>query len=79
MALLELKNLNKSFDIGSKFLFKKPENELHVIRDISLSIEEAECFVLVGESGCGKSTLAKLVSRILSLIQVKYILIMKIF
>ncbi|NQY79670.1 MAG: ATP-binding cassette domain-containing protein [Candidatus Caenarcaniphilales bacterium] len=65
MALLELKNLNKSFDLGSKFLFKKSDNLLHVVRDISLNIEEGECFVLVGESGCGKSTLAKLVCRIL--------------
>lgn len=65
MALLELKNLNKSFNLGSKFFFKKSDNLLHVVRDISLNIEEGECFVLVGESGCGKSTLAKLVCRIL--------------
>ena len=65
MALLELKNLNKKFDISANSFFAKEEDKLHVVNDLSLSLEEAECLVLVGESGCGKSTLAKLVTRIL--------------
>lgn len=44
MALLEVKNLQKSF------------GELDVLRDINLSIEEGEVLVLIGPSGSGKST-----------------------
>ncbi len=44
MALLEIKNLQKSF------------GDLQVLRDINLSIEEGEVLVLIGPSGSGKST-----------------------
>ena len=65
MALLELKNLNKSFKISAKNLLGSEKNALHVVREISLDIEKGEFLVLVGESGCGKSTLAKLICRII--------------
>lgn len=44
MALLEIKNLQKSF------------GDLHVLKDINLSIQEGEVLVLIGPSGSGKST-----------------------
>ena len=44
MALMEIKNLKKSF------------GDLQVLRDINLSIEEGEVLVLIGPSGSGKST-----------------------
>ncbi|MCR4631036.1 MAG: amino acid ABC transporter ATP-binding protein [Treponema sp.] len=45
MALLELKNIKKSFD----------SNE--ILKDISLNVEKGEVIVILGPSGCGKSTL----------------------
>lgn len=47
MALLEIKNLQKSF------------GDLQVLKDINLSIEEGEVLVLIGPSGSGKSTLLR--------------------
>ncbi|WP_294379141.1 amino acid ABC transporter ATP-binding protein [uncultured Clostridium sp.] len=44
MALLEIKNLQKSF------------GDLQVLKDINVSIEEGEVLVLIGPSGSGKST-----------------------
>lgn len=44
MALLEIKNLQKSF------------GDLKVLRDVNLSIKEGEVLVLIGPSGSGKST-----------------------
>lgn len=44
MALLETKNLQKSF------------GELKVLKDINVAIEEGEVLVLIGPSGSGKST-----------------------
>ncbi len=48
MALLELKNIKKSFD-GEE-----------VLKDISLSVEEGKILSIIGPSGSGKSTLLRL-------------------
>ncbi len=47
MALIELRNVNKSFD------------RLVVLRDFSLKIEEGKSLVIIGASGTGKSVLLK--------------------
>ena len=50
-ALLQIKNLKKSFSHKGK--------TLHAIDDISFDIFSKETIGLVGESGCGKTTLAR--------------------
>jgi putative ABC transport system ATP-binding protein len=49
MAIIEVKNLKKSFKTGDK--------ELVVLKDLSLSIEEGKFVAITGRSGSGKSTL----------------------
>ena len=47
MKLLEINHLKKSFD------------DLHVLQDISMSVEEGEVVSIIGPSGSGKSTLLR--------------------
>ncbi len=54
MALIDLKNVTKSFG---------PQ---HVLRDITLELRRGETLVLIGESGCGKSVTMKLMMDLLS-------------
>ncbi|MDR0677786.1 MAG: ABC transporter ATP-binding protein [Holosporaceae bacterium] len=49
MASIVLKNVSKSF------------RDSHVIKNISLTMEDGKCTVLVGPSGCGKSTILRLI------------------
>jgi multiple sugar transport system ATP-binding protein len=50
MTALSLKNVNKSF------------GNVHVLKDISLEVEDGEFVVFVGPSGCGKSTLLRVIA-----------------
>ena len=50
MTALKLTNVNKSF------------GEVHVLKDISMEVEEGEFVVFVGPSGCGKSTLLRVIA-----------------
>ena len=50
MTALTLTNVNKSF------------GEVHVLKDITLEVEEGEFVVFVGPSGCGKSTLLRVIA-----------------
>src|SRR5271168_1324203 len=56
MALLELKNVSKSF--------AHAKGNLTVLEDITFNIEEGEFIAIVGPSGCGKSTLLRIVNGI---------------
>lgn len=49
-AILEIKNLNKSYD------------DVEVLKDISLQIYKGEVVVVLGPSGCGKSTLLRCIN-----------------
>lgn len=48
--IIEIKNLNKYF------------GDLHVLKDVNLSVKEGEKLVLVGPSGSGKSTLIRTIN-----------------
>ncbi|MDO4866373.1 MAG: ABC transporter ATP-binding protein [Clostridia bacterium] len=56
-ALLELRGLSKTFDMG------KGEH-LRAVRDVSLTVRRGESLGIVGESGCGKSTIARMVAQL---------------
>lgn len=47
MALLEVKNLNKSF------------GKTTVLKNVSLSLEKGKCLAIIGSSGSGKTTLLR--------------------
>ena len=49
MSLIECKNINRYFGSG--------ENRVHVLKDVSLSIEKGDFVAIIGQSGSGKSTL----------------------
>src|ERR1700722_8713712 len=49
MALIELRNLSKTYDLG--------EVKVHALKRVSLDIQEGEFVALIGPSGSGKSTL----------------------
>jgi NitT/TauT family transport system ATP-binding protein len=57
MALLELKQVSKSFPHA--------KGNLLVLQDISFAIEEGEFVAVVGPSGCGKSTLLRVINGIM--------------
>jgi len=49
MSLIECKNINRYFGSGA--------NHVHVLKDVSLSIEKGDFVAIIGQSGSGKSTL----------------------
>lgn len=49
MSLIECNNINRYFGEG--------ENRVHVLKDVSLSIEKGDFVAIIGQSGSGKSTL----------------------
>lgn len=48
------------------FSYKTDESLAVGVKNVSLSVEEGEFFVLLGHNGSGKSTLAKLINGFLS-------------
>lgn len=57
--MLEIKNLSKSFNIGT-------DNETKVFSDFSIYINKGECTGILGANGCGKSTLFNIISGVIT-------------
>lgn len=73
--LLELKNLEKRFELDRGFLetiklrggkIVRERREVHAVNNITLKVERGEALCVVGESGCGKSTVARLIAGLLT-------------
>lgn len=61
--LIRLENIYMNFEKRGKILEK--EKVIQVLKNVSLTINEGEITVFVGESGCGKTTLGKIVVGLL--------------
>jgi NitT/TauT family transport system ATP-binding protein len=57
MALLELRNVSKSFAHAA--------GALHVLENISFMVEQGEFVAIVGPSGCGKSTMLRIINGLM--------------
>lgn len=73
--LLEIKGLEKRFDLDQGFLetvkFKggritREARSVHAVNNVTLDVSRGEALCVVGESGCGKSTVARLVAGLLT-------------
>lgn len=57
MAMLELRNVNKTFNLGTI-------NEKHVLKDLNLTMEEGDFVTVIGGNGAGKSTMLNAIAGI---------------
>jgi len=66
VALLEVHNLTKIFDLAESPFGSRRSGEVRAVDGVSLDIHEGETLGLVGESGSGKSTLGRLILRLIT-------------
>ncbi|MBE7093061.1 MAG: dipeptide ABC transporter ATP-binding protein [Clostridiales bacterium] len=62
-VLLEVKNLKKSFVVGTSF-FGKPTKYLRAVDDVSFTLKRGKTIGIVGESGCGKTTMGRTILKL---------------
>jgi peptide/nickel transport system ATP-binding protein len=62
MGVLELKNVNKVYRVGTF-----GGDTLHAVKDVSFTAQPGEIISLIGESGSGKSTIGKMILRLASI------------
>ena len=58
MAMIETKNLNYIYGIGTPF-------EKHAVKDVSIAVEEGEFLGVIGHTGSGKSTLIQMLNGLI--------------
>ncbi len=61
---LDCRNISKYYPYKEKFFSTKIE-KLHVLDNISFTLEKGKTLGLVGPSGCGKSTLARIIAGLI--------------
>lgn len=61
--VLELKSFSTYYPVRDSIIGRTKYKEIN--HEISMSVEQGECFGLVGSSGCGKSTLVKGIAGLL--------------
>jgi len=66
MALLELKNISRHFEVKSglidRLIYGKPASVIKAVENVNLIVNENEVLGIAGESGCGKSTTCMMIS-----------------
>lgn len=62
-VILELEHISKIFQIRTS-LFKRDQEEVVALKNISFQVFKGEIFGLVGESGSGKTTIGRLITKL---------------
>ena len=57
MTMLELRNVNKTFNLGTI-------NEKHVLKNLNLTMEEGDFITVIGGNGAGKSTMLNAIAGV---------------